>query len=273
VTGDGPLRCPCEGRFLKTLFSYDAPPPGETPFPIEPGEYRREFRRCGVCRHFVASHALDLDGLYQGQYVDATYGSDGFHASFDRIVSLPPELSDNTQRVRRVVEFAAARALGTPPSALDVGSGLCVFLHRLRDLGWRCTAIDPDTRAVDHARSVVGVEAVAGDFLALDDLGRFDLVSFNKVIEHVADPVGLLAKGVTNVEDNGFIYVEVPDGEAAAADGPDREEFFVDHLHVFSAASLALAAARAGLRVLRLDRLREPSTKYTLAAFLERSGR
>jgi Methyltransferase domain len=269
VTPDAPLRCPCGGQFLETVFSYDSPPRGETAFPIDPAEYQRSFHRCGVCRHFVADHSLDLDGIYERHYVDSTYGVAGFRASFDRIVSLPPDRSDNTQRVARVVEFAAGRGLGKSATVLDVGSGLCVFLYRLQAEGWDCTALDPDPRAAEHAREVVGVKAICGDYLKLGGLGRFDLVSFNKVIEHVADPVGMLEKCVENVALGGFVYVEVPDGEAAAADGAGREEFFIDHLHAFSAASLSLTAERAGLRAVRLERLHEPSTKYTLAAFLE----
>jgi hypothetical protein len=51
-------------------------------------------------------------------------------------------------------------------------------------------------------------------------------------------------------------------------EGPEREEFFVDHWHVFSATSLTVLARRAGLWLQRLERLREPSGKYTLQAFL-----
>ena len=79
----------------------------------------------------------------------------------------------------------------------------------------------------------------------------------------------MLARVHDNLTEQGLVYVEVPDGEAAAADGPGREEFFVEHLHVFSAASLPMAAARAGFAVRALERIREPSTKYTLVAFLE----
>jgi hypothetical protein len=102
----------------------------------------------------------------------------------------------------------------------------------------------------------------------VDELGRFDIVAFNKVLEHVPDPVEMLARGTHNVAEGGFVYVEVPDGPAAAEDGFGREEFFIEHLHVFSPDSLALTAKRAGLRPLRVDRLQEPSTKYTLCAFL-----
>ena len=70
--------------------------------------------------------------------------------------------------------------------------------------------------------------------------------------------------------DGGLVYIELPDGEAASAEGFGREEFFIEHYHVFSASSIALLAARAGFRMLQVERLREPSTKFTLCGFLER---
>ena len=65
------------------------------------------------------------------------------------------------------------------------------------------------------------------------------------------------------------MYVEVPDGEKAIEEGPTREEFFIDHFHVFSRASLEHLASGAGMRPLALERLREPSGKFTLRAILE----
>jgi SAM-dependent methyltransferase len=253
-----PLRCPCEGRYFGRVFLYEQPPPGETRFELE--TYEREVRRCAVCGHFVSEHRLG--DIYGGAYVDSTYG-DRMRETYERIMALPPDRSDNAGRVRRVVEFGGPE----PRTVLDVGSGLCVFLARLRDeAGWRGTALDPDPRAAEHARSL-GLEAICGDYLRLDGLGRFDVVTFNKVLEHVEDPVGMLARSAEHLARGGFVYVEVPDGEAAAAEGPGREEFFIEHLHVFSPASLALTVERAGFSPARVDRFREPSTKFTLAAF------
>jgi 2-polyprenyl-3-methyl-5-hydroxy-6-metoxy-1,4-benzoquinol methylase len=138
----------------------------------------------------------------------------------------------------------------------------------MRAEGWDGTALDPDERAVRHARQVVGVRSIQGDFLEATDLGQYDVVSFNKVLEHVRDPVAMLTRAAQFLRPGGFVYVEVPDGEAAVVDGPGREEFFIDHHHVFSMASLALLAVHAGFRVRALERLQEPSTKYTLRAFL-----
>ena len=253
------------------MFSYTAPPEGEIAFRFSrEGEYRREVLRCDLCGHFVSRHDLDMSAMYSGEYVDATYGADGLRRAFDRINALDPARSDNVGRVRRIVEFAAGHfgAARPSPSVLDVGSGLCVFLYRMKAAGWRGTALDPDPRAAAHARDVAGVDGVCGDFMTLDGLGRFDAVTFNKVLEHVEDPVVMLGRAHRHLTDGGFVYVELPDGEAAAHDGPGREEFFIDHPHIFSAASLTLLATRAGFRVVALERLREPSTKYTLRAFL-----
>jgi hypothetical protein len=107
--------------------------------------------------------------------------------------------------------------------------------------------------------------------MASQGLGRFDVVTFNKVLEHVTDPVSMLARSAQHLCEDGFVYIELPDGEAALAEGPQRQEFFIDHWHVFSAASLALLATRAGFRLQALERLHEPSGKYTLRAFLVRA--
>lgn len=268
------VRCLCGGECLTTVFAYDAPPPGEIRFEFSSGVgYHREVLRCEFCGHFISVHDMDAAALYVGDYVNSTYADDGIRKAFERITALPLEQSDNAGRVQRILEFAAGY-LASPareqrlPTVLDVGSGLCVFLHRMKAAGWRGTGLDRDPRLVAHARDVVGVEAVCGDFLTAQNLGRFDVVTFNKVLEHIRDPVTMLARSAGHLREGGFVYVEVPDGEAAVADGPGREEFFIDHYHIFSAASLELLAARAGFKAQAIERLREPSTKYTLRAFL-----
>lgn len=266
------LRCPCERRHDRPAFHYDAPPPGETRFDLGGVPYRRAYLRCSVCGHWYAEHGMDISGLYRGAYLDSTYGKNMRNA-FERILALPPEKSDNAGRVARVLAFAAARLPEVrSPALLDVGSGLAVFPFRMKQAGWRCTALDPDPRAAAHARDAAGVEAVAGDFMAIADevLGTFDVITFNKVLEHLLDPVAMLQKAARHLKPGGFIYAEVPDGEAAAAEGPQREEFFIEHHHVFSLASVAMMAHRAGLAPLAVERLREPSTKFTLRAFLAR---
>lgn len=250
-------------------FEYCTPPAGETRFDLSSQAYRRAYLCCAACGHWYSDNAMDLSNLYSGAYVESTYG-DGMRSMFERIVNLPTERSDNAGRAACVIEFASGRfAQERKPHLLDIGSGLGVFAYRMKQAGWHCTALDPDPQAAAHSRDVVGVEAVVGDFfqVPLDCLGKFDVVTFNKVLEHVRDPVAMLSRSIELLVPDGFVYVEVPDVAAADA-GPGREEFFIEHLHVFSPASLTMLVERAGFSVARIERLREPSSKYTLRAFM-----
>lgn len=270
-----PSSCPmCGAQPLEVVFTYDKPPAIEVALPIPPEAYHREMHRCPKCGHYVSVHELDLDALYGGEYVNATYGATGLAGAFGRIMSLPEYKSDNVHRVHRVRDYAR-ETLGPdadtrPLRVLDAGSGLCVFLARLKqETAWLGTALDMDPRQVAHARDVVGVEAVCGPLDAVPQEARFDVIAFNKVLEHLRDPVAPLQQARGRLAEGGFVYIELPDAVNAAKEGPEREEFLIEHWHVFSPDSLRLLAEKAGFHVDRLDILHEPSTKYTLAAFLK----
>jgi len=263
------LQCPCSVAHLVPTFAYDAPPAGETFFDFGARKYQRGYSRCTLCGHWFSDNQMNMSGLYGGAYVDNTYGA-RMRKTFERILALPPERSDNAARVACVLDFARRHfGVEKKPSLLDVGAGLGVFPYRMKEAGWACTALDPDERATTHAREVIGIDAVNGDFMNIDPsvLGRFDVVTLNKVLEHVEDPVAMLRQALSVLAPGGFVYFEVPDGEAAAAEGQEREEFFIEHHHVFSPASAALLAARAGFSPVLTERLREPSSKFTLRVF------
>ncbi len=258
----------CGGTAQRSVGAFDAAPEGETDFGFIP--YRRELWQCQSCGHIVNHHHMPLARIYQGDYAHATYG-EGLAGTFDRIMSLPHCQSDNRLRVERINDYARAVGITAPRQMLDVGSGLGVFPAALAPTGWDCLAVDPDSTAAAHIRDCAGIEARCGDFLDMAPERAFDLVTLNKVLEHVADPQTMLARTAAWLSARGVIYVELPDGEAAIADGPGREEFFVEHFAAYSVASLALLCAKSGVRADRIERLREPSGKYTLAAFLSPS--
>ena len=264
------LRCPCDGAHREARFVYDTAPSGETRFDLGGQDYVRAYDRCATCGHWFGRHAIDLSTLYSADYVTATYGGmQGMADRLARIRALPPDRSDNAGRVARIRDFVEPRVSGR--RLMDVGAGLGVFPAAMKDAGWDVTAIEPDPRTVEHLTRVVGVRGLAADLLTLTPqaVGRFELITFNKVLEHVEDPAALAIHAATLLAPGGWLYIELPDGEAASRDpdGKGREEFFIEHHHVFSPASLAMLATRAGLSVARLDTLREPSGKYTLYAF------
>lgn len=265
----------CGSRGFVVQFTYDSLMPLEVAFEFAKADsYRREIHRCRGCGHFIEALALDQANLYASDYVTSTYhDAAGLKRTFDKIMALPPEQSDNAGRVARVLEFAQQHLPSVDnehiPSLLDAGSGLCVFAARMRAAGWNCTAIDLDPRLVEHAKSVAKVNAQLADVATAKPLGQFDAITFNKVLEHVVDPIAMLAASQRMLKQGGFVYVEVPDGETAASEGREREEFLLGHRHVFSRRSLELLIERAGFRPATIERLVEPSGKFTLRAFLE----
>jgi len=269
------INCPCAAERIANVLSYSAPPIGETDFGFEEDKYSRSFDKCITCGHFFGRHNLPVSRIYEAEYVDSTYGdASGMVERLNKIMSLPPTQSDNAFRVRRIREwaFSERRVESTqtrPMRLLDVGAGIGVFPAAMKKEGWEVVAIEPDPRTVDMLRSVVRIQSFQEDFLDLDEsqIGTFDAITFNKVLEHVEEPFKLLSHASGFLEEGGFCYVEVPDVKALG-DGAEREEFFVEHHHVFSPTSLALLAENSGFRLENLGRIIEPSGKFTLYAFL-----
>jgi len=209
--------------------------------------------------------------MYSGLYNEATY-SNAILDKYDKIMALPFEKSDNKQRVSRIVKYLKDNSYKIHRmKVLDVGSGLGVFLGELIKEGVEAHCIDPDPTSVKHAINNIGVQsAFIGGFEDYHSEQKFDLITFNKVLEHVTNPVELLKKAKTHLNTNGQVYLELPDGKNAASnDGYiNREEFYIEHYTVFENNSLIYLAKRAGFRVGKILSLHEPSDKHTIFSFL-----
>ena len=275
MNNNQPCPCPiCNELGTILIFNYTSPPESEMSFTFSSlGNYRREIRQCIRCGHFISLHQMVDNDLYSGGYVDANYrDEEGLLETYNRIMSLDAGKSDNVGRVKNVLDYANKVFHGQVPPiylryVLDVGSGLCVFLCKMKESGWNCTALDPDPRMAKHAETIVEVNSICGDFLSSNNLDTFDLITFNRVLEHVKDPLTVLTKAKFCLKSDGILYIEVPDGEMAVKEGPDREEFTIDHSHIFSFLSVIYVINNAGLTPLSVERIREPSGKYTLRAF------
>ena len=254
------------------VHTYDEKPERETDFSF--ADYFREIKCCTQCGHFISSTPLDLSALYQFDYVDRTYGGmKGIQRKFREIMSMGSEKSDNFGRVDRIIEFAKKYFSNISNlRILDVGGGLGVFLALIRKrTDWNCTSIEPDPRLTKHIIKNIGIESFNSDYRTLKWDRKFDIICFNKVLEHIEEPLDFLEKAKDNLKPNGIIYLELPDGEKACLDpkGFAREEFFIEHHHAFSMKSMQLLCSTAGFKIEKSERLIEPSSKFTLFSFLK----
>ena len=256
----------CENKKFKKRFEYYKPIPREIKLDFK-NKYYRFYKSCTVCGHFFNEMQMNLKNLYKKKYVENTYGSE-LHGTFKKIISLPKSKSDNYFRVKRLQNIAAkVIEKNTKIKILDIGSGLGVFPYQIKKLGWDCTAIDPDKDSRKHIRNKLDINCINIDFIKCQYKKKFNIVTLNKVLEHVENPLKMLKKIRHNlISKNSFFYIEVPDATEASKISKFREEFGIDHLHVFTMRSLYNLIKRSKFTPIFIERIRENSTKFTLIA-------
>ena len=253
------------------IAKVDKKPERENDFGILPENYLRFIYKCRDCSVYFNLHENIEDGFYADAYNKAVYN----HKLLDKytqIINLPEEKSDNRQRVQRIVQFCDQMGLSyRNVKVLDIGSGLCVFLGVLKEFGFLCHCFDPDPIAVDHAVSNVKIKGYTGTLDDFEPEEKFDIVTFNKVLEHVNDPIGMLKKAKNMLTKSGVVYVELPDGDSALKHGNavEREEFYIEHLMVFNKDSIEYLSRKTGYDILKVESIHEPSDKFTIYAFLK----
>lgn len=144
----------------------------------------------------------------------------------------------------------------TPHSVLDIGCGPGWFLKAATDRGWKAQGIEPSKQAAAHAQSLgLNVVNAMFDDATAPSVGGADVVHLNNMLEHVADPIGLLRLAIGRAWPGGLICVGVPNDynalqEAARASGtPPWWLAPPHHLNYFDFASLEALLKRLGLDV------------------------
>lgn len=262
----------CHAPLGAVLVSIHQPDRFERAAGISPDNYLRQWRDCpacgAVCNLHLSPEAAKLE-QWMTNYYEVEEAVESMTTKFDPIMALPLEQSDNRQRVARV---AAAMDRWLPASAsrtvVDVGSGMGVFLAALtQSPGWQGLAIEPSQRACEHLRRVGGFRVYEGLFSVQLGLSGYDLITFNKVIEHIRQPQSVLLAARTAVAPHGMIYVEVPHRLSVFCHPPEHFILGALHHHLCSVPALARLLEDAGWVTVEAGTVYEPSGKVTAFAF------
>jgi len=256
----------CKIKNFRKFFEYKTKPITEKNYNIK-GKYRRSFYECPSCNHFFAFHNFKTGNLYDKDYLNLTYKNEkGISKRFNQIVNLPINKSDNKNRALRVNSFIKKGS-----SILDVGCGTGVFLYEIKKKGHEVIGLDLDERYKNFLKKK-NIKVIAKKLSKFSTKKRFDFISFNKVLEHVSDPLQSLKESKRLLKQDGIIYIEVPD-VMAKLKGKFAGEFCLDHLQIFSIRSLDNLIRSAGLLTVKIKRIIEPSNKYTIYGFFKKLSR
>jgi 2-polyprenyl-3-methyl-5-hydroxy-6-metoxy-1,4-benzoquinol methylase len=174
--------------------------------------------------------------------LDAFYGGGGYwHELTDSAVLAAHAQNQCRHRADRARLALQERV---PGRVLDVGAGEAWLGEALRAGSY--SFVEPDPRARERAARRLRARAKA--FASLEEVGGgYDLVFVNQVLEHVADPVAMLAGMAARLTMDGVLYVEVPN-----ADHRFKDDVF-PHTFFFTQPALRQLAERAGLATLACE--------------------
>jgi len=156
-----------------------------------------------------------------------------------------------------------------PLHVLDIGCGPGWFLSAARERGWQTRGIEPSKQAAAHAQGLgLNVADVMFDAGVASCLQAAHVVHLNNMLEHVADPIGLLKLAISRVWPGGLVCVGVPNDyngfqEAVRAGGSAPWWLAPPHhLNYFDFSTLAGLLERLGLEVM------EALTSFPMELFL-----
>jgi len=161
----------------------------------------------------------------------------------DAVVSMYAE------RNERLIDFWEHRRFATGSSKLlDVGAGTG---HLARSLKQRLPGIEmlcvEQSESLRNRLAEQGFE-VAANLDAIASERSFDAILLIEVIEHVADPVGFLARLRSCLDRDGRVFLTTPCGELRNGSRTTNAYDTPEHVQFFSERSLRLAVQKAGFR-------------------------
>ena len=205
--------------------------------------------RCTACSCVYVGEdpaSIDFDALYGQAYY--TGGSDAVFADY---VGQEAARRAHARRKLAVLRHLPPR-IPRQGRLLDVGCAAGFFLAEAQ-AHYEVQGVELSTWSSAYARDRLKLPVTTGTLQqAALPADCFDVVTLWDVIEHVPEPVPLLAEAARVLKPGGRLVLTTGDWGSAYAQARGAGWHLMTppwHLTMFSRATLALAAQRAGLRV------------------------
>lgn len=145
------------------------------------------------------------------------YSEEYFNGAEKGYVDYIGDEATHRQQARRYLK--RIRDLGQRPGRLlDVGCAAGFFLDEARLQGWDVTGCEVSDFASRHAREVLGLPVVTGDYPNVDVGGKtFDLITFFNVLEHLPDARTVAERTWRMLSPGGKVAIETWDHSSLLA--------------------------------------------------------
>lgn len=265
----------CGGTLGRVLLVVTEPDRFERRCGVDSEGYRREWVECGMCgtvSNRLPRLSIERLNALRSSYYEVDFANSDIGDKYRKVMSLSPDQSDNWGRVERIRKFAAQWLPGkAPKKLLDIGAGTGVFLSRFLDVAdgqWEAAGMEPDPTAAAHLRKVNRFPVIEAMFHGQAELRGFSLVTLNKVLEHIDEPIRVLRQvAQVLIPSCGLLYLEVPDKLTIGCRPPNDNILGALHCHLYHPGGVERLFREAGFEPLRIERVVEPSGKITVFGF------
>lgn len=207
--------------------------------------------QCNDCDYSTANFAVED----AHDHIEEVYASDLYYEKFARETLAHYEYRKNSQGAERY-SYAVER-LGLNPKqirVLDVGCGAGVFLSYLKEHDVSARGLEVFPRAVRFCRER-GLD-VSDTNLADEPNASYDVIVMFDVLEHLDDPIGLIATARCKLKPGGYLIGYTPNIHSVGYElmGSKQNTLLpFEHVGFFSDKSFAYLAQHTGLTVSSVD--------------------
>lgn len=151
---------------------------------------------------------------------------------------------------------------------LEIGSGGCAILYRLKKLNFHVLGIDPSPFSRREGNKM-GIQVIQDFFPSKNIHDSFDLIYHSNVLEHITDPLACLISQYKQLNPGGLLIMAVPDCTGPLKHG-DTSILYHQHLSYFDAHSLRTIVRLAGFSHIRVKKATFGGNLYCVAQKINR---
>ena len=141
--------------------------------------------------------------------------------------------------------------LKTGNRLIDIGAGNGIFVYCMRKMGFNAEGVSPDEGFSRYAREALDLPVLTGFAKDIDKKNYYRFVTLHHVLEHMTDPLAELKNIWEMLQNDGFLYVSVPNAEDVMQDPGHR--YHKAHIYTFNPETLTALGQKAGFELLRLE--------------------
>ncbi|MCM8530270.1 MAG: class I SAM-dependent methyltransferase [Lentisphaeraceae bacterium] len=246
----------CGSEERKFILSQEGQDPYLDMISSDLHQTKRSWYECLECSLRYRNPTLtnvELTLLYKN-YEEDVFKSTTPDEYFDKIISFPPERSENTQKtiwLKQEIAHIAPHLDLEQLRILDVGCGGGTLLYSLKQefRTSECFGVELNPSYAQLAARRSGATVLNNEFKPNLFGERFDLIILAKVLEHIPEPQKFIEYLASDLRDEGLLFLEVPDIIDFKNLDADHPRFYIPHLFYFPLSVFEKMAEKANLEL------------------------